>query len=176
MSNNNGNSAHPPHPPPPKDELDPNSELTFVDSGYGKNYIKLLFIRREGPTHYIKEFEVNTKLTLDSKKDYLFGDNSDIVATDSQKNTVYILAKHHGVKSPEEFALLLCSHFLSKYAHINKATVCIEEHPWDRLVSDGVPHNHAFISSPVATRFSSVVYKRGGTKMKTAYTSIQIFI
>ncbi|CAG7718597.1 unnamed protein product, partial [Allacma fusca] len=82
-----------------------NSEFAFVDSGYGKNFIKLLHIRREGNVHYIKEFEVNTKLELNTKKDYLFGDNNDIVATDSQKNTVYILAKQHGVKSPEEFAL-----------------------------------------------------------------------
>jgi urate oxidase len=137
-------------------------ELTFVDTGYGKNYIKLLHIRRDGVRHHIKEFEVNTHLTLDSKKDYLEGDNSDIVATDSQKNTVYILAKNHGVKSPEEFGLLLTSHFLSKYPHVNKARVCIEEHPWDRLSSDGVSHNHAFISTPVAVRFSSVTFRRGG--------------
>ncbi|CAG7817643.1 unnamed protein product [Allacma fusca] len=139
-----------------------NSEFAFVDSGYGKNFIKLLHIRREGNVHYIKEFEVNTKLELNTKKDYLFGDNNDIVATDSQKNTVYILAKQHGVKSPEEFALLLCSHFLSKYNHVTKVTVCIEEHPWERLVSDGVSHNHAFISTPVAVRFSTVIFRRGG--------------
>ena len=165
-------------PPPP--EMDPNgvtggdpgmeeeqnSEFTFVDSGYGKNFIKLLHIRREGATHYIKEFEVNTKLALDSKKDYLYGDNSDIVATDSQKNTVYILAKHHGVKSPEEFGLLLCSHFLSKYSHVNKVTVCIEEHAWERLVSDGTAHNHAFISTPVAIRFCTVIFRRGGQSVQ----------
>jgi len=136
-------------------------EFTFVDTGYGKNYVKLLHIRREGPVHHIKELEVNTQLTLDNKKDYLFGDNSDIVATDSQKNTVYVMAKNHGVKSLEEFGLLLCSHFLSKYPHVNKVRVCIEEHPWDRLVSDGVPHNHAFISTPVALRFSTVTFRRG---------------
>jgi len=145
-----------------QDPLHPtNSEFCFVDTGYGKNHIKLLHTRRDGPTHHIKEFEINTQLTLDSKKDYYVGDNSDIVATDSQKNTVYILAKNHGVKSPEEFGLLLCSHFLSKYPHVSKARICIEEHPWDRLSSDGVPHNHAFISTPVAYRFSTVTFTRG---------------
>lgn len=67
------------------------SDFDFVDTGYGKNHVRLLYIKRIGPTHYIKELEVNTQLTLDSKKDYLHGDNGDIVATDSQKNTVYIL-------------------------------------------------------------------------------------
>ena len=69
----------------------------FVFSGYGKNYVKILQLRREGRTHHVKELEVNTQLTLNNTKDYLHGDNSDIIATDSQKNTVYILAKQHGV-------------------------------------------------------------------------------
>ena len=155
------NSTKIPHP---SEESALPSEFTFVDTGYGKNFVKLLHIRREGPVHHIKELEVNTQLTLDNKKDYLFGDNSDIVATDSQKNTVYVMAKNHGVKSLEEFALLLCSHFLSKYPHVSKVRVCIEEHPWNRLVSNGVPHNHAFISTPVALRFSTVTFRRGGTK------------
>jgi urate oxidase len=143
-------------------EPSPDSDFDFIDSGYGKNFVKLLHIRRDGPTHYIKEFIVNTQLSLDSKKDYLFGDNSHIVATDSQKNTVYIMAKLHGVKSPEEFGLLLCSHFLAKYPHVSKVRVCIEEHPWERLVSDGTPHNHAFVFTPSTTRFSSIVFSRGG--------------
>ena len=64
-----------------------------------------------------------TSLTLDNTKDYERGDNSDIVATDSQKNTVntlvyctlyneintqvFVLAKQFGIASPEEFGLLL---------------------------------------------------------------------
>ncbi|CAL8121738.1 unnamed protein product [Orchesella dallaii] len=145
----------------PTEEPDALLEFDFVDTGYGKNHIRLLYIKRDGPTHYIKELEVNTRLTLDSKKDYLVGDNSDIVATDSQKNTVYILAKQHGVKSPEEFGLLLTSHFLSKYPRVMKAKVCIEELPWERMCSDGKPHNHAFICTPKSTRFSSVTFQRG---------------
>jgi urate oxidase len=140
----------------------PDSEFEFVDAGYGKNYVKMLHIRRDGPTHYIKELSVNTHLSLDSKKDYYFGDNSDIVATDSQKNTVYVLAKLHGVKSPEEFGLLLCSHFLSKYPHVIKVSVCLEEHPWERMIAGTTPHNHAFISTPSATRFASIIFRRGG--------------
>jgi len=144
------------------EEPSPDTAFDFLDTGYGKNFVKMLHIRRDGATHHIKEFTVNTHLTLDNKKDYLFGDNSDIVATDSQKNTVYILAKIHGVKSPEEFGLLLCSHFLAKYPHVCQVRVCIEVHPWERLISDGVPHNHAFVSTPSATRFSTIVFKRGG--------------
>ena len=74
-------------------------QTEFVDTGYGKNYVKLLQLRKEGSIHTIRELEVSTTLTLNSFKDYLQGDNSDIIATDSQKNTVYILAKQNGVCS-----------------------------------------------------------------------------
>lgn len=75
------------------------SDVQFVDRGYGKKYVRLLHVRREGDTHYIKEIEVSSALTLDDVRDYKAGDNSQIVATDSQKNTVYILAKKFGVSS-----------------------------------------------------------------------------
>lgn len=78
--------------------------LDWVVRGYGKSNVKLLYVRREGPVHSIKEYEVNTQLTLDSDKDYLGADNSDVVATDSQKNTVYILAKRFGVRPKLKFA------------------------------------------------------------------------
>ncbi|ODM99567.1 Uricase [Orchesella cincta] len=162
-------------------------DFDFMDTGYGKNHIKLLRIKREGAVHHVKEFQVDTQLTLCSKKDYLFGDNSDIVATDSQKNIVYILAKIHGLKSPEDFGLLLCSHFLSKYPRVTKVKISIEEHPWQRMVTDGVPHNHAFISTPTAIRFACVTCERGampdiesGMKnlrvMKTTQSAFEHFI
>ncbi|XP_037795199.1 uricase-like [Penaeus monodon] len=140
--------------------MDENFE--WVHRGYGKNNVKLLHLRREGPVHTVKEYEVNTALTLDSDKDYIVGDNSDIIATDSQKNTVYILAKNRGVKSPEDFALLLCSHFLSKYSHVTSVKVDVEEYPWRRLVTEGKAHNHAFLFSPEVLHTCSVSQDRGG--------------
>ena len=74
------------------------SQVEFVDRCYGKNYVRLLHVKRQGNWHQLKELEVNTSLTLETTKDYIAGDNSDIIATDSQKNTVYILAKQHGVR------------------------------------------------------------------------------
>jgi urate oxidase len=140
------------------------SEYEISDSGYGKDNVKLLHVERNGAVHSIKEFEVNTHLKLYSKKDYLNGDNSDIVATDSQKNTVYLLAKKFGVQSPEEFAIRLCTHFLTTYRHVEAAHVYIEEYPWKRINYSkdlhGPEHNHAFIYTPVATRYCDVLQKR----------------
>lgn len=122
----------------------------------------MLHIKRDGPVHSIQELEVNTQLTLATKKDYLSGDNSDIVATDSQKNTVYLLAKKHGVTSPEEFAIILSRHFLTTYNHVLKVQVYIEQYPWKRIDIDGKQHNHAFVFTPVATRVCTVTMERNG--------------
>ncbi|XP_046643712.1 uricase-like [Daphnia pulicaria] len=138
------------------------STYKIVDDAYGKSGVKLLHIKRDGPVHSIRELEVSSQLTLASKKDYTEGDNSDIVATDSQKNTVYLLAKKHGVNSPEEFAILLCRHYLSTYAHVLKAQVQVELYPWQRIDADGKKHNHAFVFTPVATRFCTARMEKNG--------------
>lgn len=134
------------------DSSDPN--YVIKDYGYGKDYVKILHVRRNGSLHSVKELEVGTKLrNFDWHKDYLKGDNSDIVATDSQKNTVYLLAKKFGIKSPEEFAMLLCDHFLKKYNHVKDVAINIEEYQWDRMISDdNKSHNHAFVLKPEISR------------------------
>ena len=73
--------------------------VEFVRTGYGKNKVKVLVIRRQGSHHYIIELKVDVELTLKSRKDYLTGDNSDIIPTDTIKNTVHGLAKLKGVRS-----------------------------------------------------------------------------
>lgn len=121
---------------------------------------------RSGLIHSVKELEVSTRLTLSTEKDYLLGDNSDIIATDSQKNTVYVLAKKFGIKSPEDFAILLCNHFLSKYSHVMNVVISVEETLWNRISygegSTQMFHNHAFVHTPICTRGTTVTWKRNG--------------
>ncbi|XP_026469884.1 LOW QUALITY PROTEIN: uricase-like [Ctenocephalides felis] len=110
-----------------------------------------------------KEFEVGTHLKLASDVDYLKGDNVDIVATDSQKNTVYLLANQHGVNTPEEFGLLLCRHFLHTYPHVLECSATVEMYPWERIKGSGQPerqHKHAFIFNPSAVRHCVVTQKK----------------
>merc|ERR1712168_1066171 len=89
----------------------------IIESAYGKGGVKILHVSKQGSVHTIRELEVETLLTLNNHKDYETGDNSDIIATDTQKNTVYILAKH----------------FISKYPWVVKAKVSLTAHPWQRI-------------------------------------------
>ncbi|KAF5910052.1 uricase-like [Clarias magur] len=133
-----------------------NQKFEFVRTGYGKNEVKVLHIRRERNQHYIMELKANVQLTLNSVKDYVTGDNSDIIPTDTIKNTVQALAKIKGVKTIEGFALDICNHFLTAFKHVTRAKVNIEEAPWKRLEKNAVEHAHAFIFSPESWRFCEV--------------------
>ncbi|XP_073401003.1 uricase-like isoform X1 [Dendrobates tinctorius] len=137
-------------------------DVEFVRTGYGKNAVKVLQIRRDGERHYIREIEASVQLTLSSKKDYLEGDNSDIIPTDTIKNTVYALAKTKGINTIEDFSLEICNHFLTSFSHVTRVQTDIEEAPWRRFKKDGVDHVHAFIYSSEGTHFCEVEQERGG--------------
>lgn len=72
------------------------AEVAF--SGYGKNDVRLMRVRRDGDKYFVTELMVCTELQLATSIDYQSGDNSDVVATDSQKNTVLVLAKQNHVR------------------------------------------------------------------------------
>jgi len=72
------------------------------------------------------------------------------------------MAKKHGIRSPEDFGLLLCSHFLAKYPHVNQVKVTVEQFPWKRIKKGEVKHIHAFLALPDATRFCTVRQERSG--------------
>ncbi|XP_044539835.1 uricase-like, partial [Gracilinanus agilis] len=133
-----------------------NRDVEFVRTGYGKDMVRVLHIQRDGKYHTIKEVAASVQLTLSTKKDYLLGDNSDIVPTDTIKNTVHVLAKFKGIRTIETFAMDICEHFLSSFNHVNRAKVYIEEAPWKRLEKNGVEHVHAFINTPTGTHFCEV--------------------
>ncbi|XP_051232281.1 uricase [Dicentrarchus labrax] len=136
--------------------------VEFVRTGYGKNIVKVLVIRRQGSHHYIIELKADVELTLKSRKDYLMGDNSDIIPTDTIKNTVHALAKLKGVKTIEQFSLDICQHFLTSFNHVLSSKVHMEEAPWKRLEKNGVEHAHAFIYNPEACRFCDVEQNLNG--------------
>ncbi|XP_053324930.1 uricase-like [Spea bombifrons] len=138
------------------------ADIEFVRTGYGKDKVKVLQIRRSGKQHFIKEIEASVQLSLKSKKDYLYGDNSDIIPTDTIKNTVYALAKIKGIKTVEDFSVEICNHFLTSFGHVASVRVYIEEAPWKRLEKDGQRHVHAFLYSPEGVRTCEVEQKTGG--------------
>lgn len=69
---------------------------------------------------------------------YTQADNTCVVATDTMKNTVYVLSKTSPyVLDPALFALHIALHFTEKYAHIHRSFVDIVTHRWTRIQVPG---------------------------------------
>jgi urate oxidase len=100
---------------------------------YGKAEIRLLHVSRHGSTHAISDLNVSVALSGELTATHLSGDNSAVLTTDAQKNTVFAFAKEHGVDQIEDFALLLARHFVASQAAICFAQVTVERYPWERL-------------------------------------------
>ncbi|KAJ1307523.1 hypothetical protein OPQ81_001621 [Rhizoctonia solani] len=113
---------------------------------YGKDKVRVFRVVREGDKHSVVEYNVRALLEGDIATSYTQADNSVVVATDSIKNTCYVIAKTSPhVLSPELYGLHLGTHFVTKYPHIHKAFITIEQLKWTRIAVEGAPHKHSFV-------------------------------
>ena len=119
---------------------------------YGKAECRLVRITRDTPVHQVEDLNVTTQLRGDFEACHTEGDNSHVVATDTQKNTVYALAREHGVGAPETFLLTLGRHFVDGFDWVTGGTFSAEQYAWDRI-SD---HDHAFQRTGRETRTAMV--------------------
>lgn len=124
---------------------------------YGKAENRVVRIYRDTPRHEIVDLNVTSQLRGAAlAASYLSGDNSLVVATDTQKNTAFAFAKEHGVASPEEYLLRLSEHFVSGFDWIDGGLWQAEQYEWDRILVDGRPHDHAFVRRGQGTRLAAV--------------------
>lgn len=120
--------------------------MALVAHQHGKSRVRLGRVWRDGPLHHFAEWSVDTMLQSDMEKAYTEGQNTGMTATDTQKNTIYWLAKHCSERcSPEEFAVTVAKHLVTKYEKVSKATVSVEQTPWERVVINNAPHKHGFV-------------------------------
>lgn len=131
---------------------------------------------RRGDWHDLLEFSVSIQLEGDFAASYLLGDNRNVIATDSMKNTVYVLAKENTFDSPETFALLLSRHFPATYPQVRSASVSMEQMRWDRIRFDGKPHPHAFTSGGGERRTAgaTVTAKEPGPNLTGGIAGLQV--
>jgi urate oxidase len=135
----------------------------LVHHAYGKFDVRLTKVSRHPDRHELKELSVDVQLYGDDfAATYLTGDNSKVVATDSMKNTVYVLAKRHPIDSIDDFGAELVRHFVGTYAQVSSAEVWIKQRAWQRITTNGKPHRHAFVAGGDELRTCSVGYVHGG--------------
>jgi urate oxidase len=106
--------------------------IVLGDNRYGKAETRLVRVDRAAGGHSIVDLNVSTSLAGDLAATHLTGDNSGVLPTDTQKNTVYAFARD-GIGEIEDFALRLARHFVETTPTIHRARVRIEQYTWDRL-------------------------------------------
>jgi urate oxidase len=107
--------------------------IVLAGNQYGKAETRVVRLTRDGQRHALKDLNVTVALAGDLAASHLTGDNSHVLPTDSQKNTVYAFAGEHGIGEVEEFGLRLARHFVASQPAITRARVGIEEYGWRRL-------------------------------------------
>jgi len=132
------------------------SKIVLGDNQYGKSETHVVRITRQGARHEIKDLNVSVALAGDFSDTHLTGDNSKVLPTDTQKNTVFAFA-HDGVGEIEDFAIRLARHFVSEFAPVYRARVHVEEFGWQRI------HDHAFVRAGTEKRLAMVTCSDDGT-------------
>ena len=121
---------------------------------YGKAENRVVRVFRDRDPHELVDYNVSVALSGGQEATHLTGDNSAVLPTDTQKNTVYALAAEDDVVAqPESFGIRLARHFVDSTEPITWARVKLEMYPWSRL---GDPH--AFVRDGGHVRTATVTY------------------
>jgi urate oxidase len=134
--------------------------ISLGTNQYGKAENRVVRIYRDTARHEIVDLNVSTSLRGDFGAAHTTGDQADVLPTDTQKNTAFVYAKLHGVRSPEDYAIALGRRFLEVTPKADSAQIRVEQYPWDRIPVGPNGHDHAFVRRGGAVR-TTIVTVRG---------------
>jgi urate oxidase len=141
---------------------------------YGKAKVRVMKILREAEWHTLKDVEIVVLLHGDFAASYTSGDNTKVVATDTMKNTIYVLANQHLAQEIERFAFTVGEHFLRRYPQVEAVEIEIAERAWKRMEVEGKPHSHAFEADGDARMYTRIVRTRGAQTIKSGIRDLLI--
>jgi urate oxidase len=124
---------------------------------YGKAENRVVRIVRDTARHEIRDLNVSTSLRGEFTEAHTTGDQSQVLPTDTQKNTAFVYAKLHGISSIEDYALALGSRLVEATPAASAAQVRVEEYAWDRI------GDHSFVRRGGAVRTCVVTVGRDAT-------------
>jgi urate oxidase len=149
-------------------------KMKLIQHNYGKAKVRVLKVFRAGKIYSIKELDVQVMLQGDFDASYTKAENRLVVATDSVKNTVNVLAKQKLGAATEPFGVLLGEHFLKTYKHVSRVEVSLTEHCWNRIFVGGKPHAHSFLEKSAAKPFVKIIATRKETIVESGIEELFI--
>jgi urate oxidase len=133
------------------------SDVVLTANQYGKAENRVVRITRDTARHEIEDLNVTSQLRGDFEAAHTEGDNSHVVPTDTQKNTIFAFAKD-GIGSPEALLLRLADHFTGEFDWVTGGRWAAEQYRWSRIND----HDHSFYRSGPETR-TAVLVRDGDT-------------
>ena len=146
----------------------------LADSAYGKSGVRLVQVARRGDRHDLRDLTVAIRFEGDYDASYVEGDNSDVLPTDTMKNTVYAFAARSPLEELESFALSLAEHFLERNPKANRVTIDILEHVWRRIEVGGKDSGHSFLRHGPEKRSAQVRLDREEAQVRAGIADLLI--
>jgi len=147
---------------------------TLGSNRYGKQKVRVLRKHIEGDRQSVVEISADALLEGRFERSYLSDDNTQIVATDTVKNTIIALAHQHLGPCIEDFALTLGRHFLERHSHVERVHIEIREKRWDRMLVAGRPAPHSFTASPLGEPFTKLTISRDGFELESGVRGLLV--
>ena len=153
-------------------------KIVLGSNQYGKAEVRVVKVTRDTKRPEIEDLNVTSQLRGDFAAAHLEGNNAHVVATDTQKNTIYAFARD-GIGSPEAFLLRLGEHFTSSFDWVSGGRWEAESYSWDRIQVAGKDHHHSFVRNgrevrtAVLVRDGAAVHVISGLRELTVLKSTQ---
>jgi urate oxidase len=148
--------------------------ISLAKQSYGKSKVCLSYVTRDDDRHDFVQLVANIALEGEFDSAYDAGDNSKVVPTDTMKNSVYAIARLHGVESIEAYANHLANHFYDSFDHVSQATVSVSEQLWNRIDLDGEAHGHAFTGGGSEENTCTVISSGDGVSMRSGLQGLKV--
>ena len=139
---------------------------------YGNAETRLVRIVRDTARHRITDLNVSSALRGPFGPAHLVGDQSNVLPTDTQKNTAYVWAKKLNPDPIEAWGLALAHHFVDDVEPVESARIEIERYDWTRVEVDGKPHDHTFVRSGQEVRTAAVTLEPTATHVVQGFKDL----
>ena len=145
------------------------TDVILTANQYGKAENRVVRVVRDTDRHEIVDLNVTSQLRGDFAAAHTEGDNSHVVATDTQKNTVFAFAKD-GIASPETFLMRLADHFTGRFDWVTGGRWAAEQYGWSRIND----HEHSFYRSSPETRTAVLVRDGDDTTVISGFHGLTV--
>src|SRR5262249_10595389 len=146
----------------------------LAENNYGKSGIRLVKVFRSPDRHEVRDLTIAVRFEGDFEAAHAAGDNSQVLPTDTMKNTVYALAADHSMDSIESFGLDLSAHFFRENSNVSQVRIDISELCWDRIPVEDQPHPKAFLRSGEEKATARVIREHSGANVESGLSDLRV--